>query len=304
MSNTAYLYWHEKIWQALINADKENRFPHAILFFGNQGLGKKEFAQQLAQFLLCSDPNKNQHACGFCKDCLLFSANTHGDFYNILPENSKSIGIDQVREIKTEANQKPQRGQVKVFLIPDADKMSIAASNALLKVLEEPPGGGIFILTSERKHALSPTVLSRCQHFAFLVPDIEKTRQWLFASGEFSETDIQDALFWSLGSPLLARQLLEDKTITEYQSYLKPLLAYFSGEEALFSLTKSWQGKPLADVLYVAQVACYYLLKGEWTISFDKNKVYQWSKKIIDIKKMMATHIALNEGLILDFLLA
>ena len=103
---------------------------------------------------------------------------------------------------------------------------------------------------------------------------------------------------------MLARQLLEDKTITEYQSYLKPLLAYFSGEEALFSLTKSWQGKPLADVLYVAQVACYYLLKGEWTISFDKNKVYQWSKKIIDIKKMMATHIALNEGLILDFLLA
>jgi DNA polymerase-3 subunit delta' len=295
--------WCENTWKNLISSVQKNRLPHAILFYGNKGLGKKEVAQQLAQYLLCSDPQKNQHACGSCKDCHLFSVNTHGDFYNILPENSKGIGIDQVRHIKSEANQKPQRHQVKVFLISDADKMSIAASNALLKVLEEPPGGSIFILTCERKHALSPTVLSRCQHFAFIVPDAEKTQQWLLASDDFYERDIKDAIFWSLGAPLLAKQLLENNTLIEYQSYSKSLLACFSGENTFFSLTKAWQGKPLVDIIYVAQMTCYYLLKGEWGITFDKQQVYQWLKKIVDIKKMMATHIALNEALIIDSLL-
>ena len=72
----------------------------------------------------------------------------------------------------------------------------------------------------------------------------------------------------------------------------------------LFSLAKAWQGKPLADIIYVAHIACYYLLKGKWIIPFDKNQIYQWLKKIVEIKKMLSTHIALNEGLILDFLLA
>lgn len=298
--------WCEGIWKNLISSIHRNRFPHAILFYGNEGLGKAEVALQLAHYLLCSDPNKNSVPCDICKDCVLFSAKTHGDFYMISPEGeSKSIGIDQIRNLKTAAHQKPQRNTIKVFVMPQANQMTVAAANALLKILEEPPGDSVFILTSHRKHFLSPTILSRCHQYGFSPSTSEKTEQWLLGSGTaFSRDLVKEALSWSLGAPLLARQLLQNNAITEYHAYATPLLAFFSGKQSLFSLSKTWQGKPLGDLLYVSQVACYYLLKEEWQINFNKKLVYQWSKKIIELKKMTSTGIALNETLMLDFLLA
>ncbi len=299
--------WCEEIWTNLLFAKKKNRFPHAILFHGNNGVGKSELAFQLAHYLLCASPTKNEQPCLICKDCVLFSAGTHGDFYNISPEeNSKNIGIDQIRNLKIAAHQKPQRNNIKIFVIANANKMTISAANALLKVLEEPPGDSIFILTSERKHFLSPTILSRCHQYQFSSPSDELTEQWLLSDPAlvFTKEIIKDATFWSLGSPLLAQKLLKDGVISEYQTCLAPLLAFFSKKESLAFLSKSWQGKSLVNILYVSQVACYYLLKGTWTFDFNKKRVYQWSRKIIDIKKMTATGIALNEALLLDMLLA
>lgn len=299
--------WCEEIWNNLTSSIKKNRFPHAILFYGNDGLGKNELAFELAHYLLCSEPNKNEVACGMCKDCVLFSAKTHGDFYHIAPEHeSKSIGVDQIRNLKTAAHQKPQRNNVKVFVMPRADKMTIAASNALLKILEEPPGESIFILTSETKHFLSPTILSRCHQFCFSPPSSEKTEQWLLSNTNqaFSKELIKESLAWSLGAPLLAREFLQNNRVTEYQSCAAPLVAFFSGKQSVFALSKAWQGKPLTSILYVSEVTCYYLLKGVWQENFNKILVYQWIKKINEIKKLLSSHVALNEGLTLDFLLA
>lgn len=303
MENNQPYPWCKNIFDNLILSEKQNRFPHAILFYGNSGLGKSELAQQVAQYLLCSNPNKNNHACGTCKDCILFSAKTHGDYYLITSENNKAIGIDEIRNIKTESNQKPQRGRVKIFIITHADKMSIAASNALLKTLEEPPSGSIFILTSERKNFLSATVLSRCQHYGFISPSIAESTKWLLENNQsFSKENITQALFWSLGSPLLAQQLLDNNIIIEYESYAADLRAHFLGENSLFSLTKSWTGKSLTHILYSAQITCYHLLKFN-PGDISRNMIYQWIEKIIKIKKMLATKIALNENLMLDFLL-
>lgn len=296
--------WCQAIWKNLISTHQKNRLPHAILFFGNSGLGKSELAQQFAQYLLCSDPKKDSSPCDTCKDCILFLAKTHGDFYYFSSENNKAIGIEQIREITSEAYKKPQRNGVKVFIITDADKMSIAASNALLKTLEEPPGDSIFILTSERKRFLSPTILSRCQHFSFKIPDLKETREWLSASGEqvFSTQDITTAMIWSLGAPLLARDILENNLATEYQSYITLLLAFFSGQESLVALSKAWNGKSLTTIIYAIQITCYYLLKGTWRVNFNRAAVYQWSRKTIEIKKQLSTNIAINETLMLDLL--
>jgi len=301
--------WCLEVWNNLISSFQQNRFPHAILFFGNNGLGKSELALHLSQYLLCSDLNKNdtQTFCGVCKDCVLFLAKTHGDFYEIAPEDgSKSIGVDQIRNLKAAAHQKPQRNKIKFFVMARADKMTVAASNALLKVLEEPPGESVFILTSERKHFLSATVLSRCQQYGFCEPDLEKAEQWLLSTTEhaFSREAIKEALSWSLGSPLLALQLLKNNMVIEYQSYAKPLLEFFSEKSSLYTLSKSWQGKSLADIIFVIQITCYYLLKREWTGNYNKKIVYRWSSKVIEIKKMLSSGIALNEALMLDLLLA
>ncbi len=305
--NNIIFPWCEEIWANLILAMQKNRFPHAVLFYGSDGLGKSELALQLAHYLLCSSPTKNKYPCQVCKDCVLFSAGTHGDFYNIATEdNSKSIGVDQIRSLKIAAHQKPQRNNIKVFVITCANKMTIAASNALLKILEEPPGESIFILTSERKHFLSPTILSRCHQYHFSSPSEELTEQWLLsdAKSTFSKEMIKDAISWSLGSPLLAQKLLKEGVVPEYQSYLTPLLDFFAGKESLSSLSKAWQGKSLVNIIYVSQVACYYLLKGKWSFDFNKKRLYQWSRNILDIKKTLATGISLNEALLLELLLA
>lgn len=298
--------WCENIWKNLLTSVNKKRLPHAILFYGNAGLGKSELAFQFSQYLLCSEPNKKEAACGVCKDCVLFLAKTHGDFYFIFPEEmSKSIGVDQIRNMKAAAQQKSQRNNVKVFLMPHAEKMTIAASNALLKILEEPPGDTVFMLTTEEKHFLSPTILSRCHHYGLSTSSSEKTERWLLENTQhaFTTESIKQALKWALGAPLLARQLLESNKIAEYTSYAIPLVGFFSGQETVFSLVKLWQGKPLADILYVAQITCYYVLKGEWAGNFNKTIIYQWIEKIIKIKKRLATHIALNEGLVFDTLL-
>ncbi len=299
--------WCEEIWTNLLFAKKKNRFPHAILFHGDNGLGKSELAFQLSHYLLCASPTKNKQPCLICKDCVLFSAGTHGDFYNISPEeNGKNIGIDQIRHLKIAAHQKPQRNNIKIFIIANANKMTISAANALLKVLEEPPGDSIFILTSERKHFLSPTILSRCHQHQLSSPSTEMIEQWLLSHAEpaSSKEMIKEAISWSLGSPLLAQKLLKDKVVSEYQSHLAILLDFFSEKVSPLFLVKSWQGKSLVNILYVSQVTSYYLLKGTWAFDFNKKRVYQWSRKVIDIKKMTATGIALNEALLLDMLLA
>ena len=305
MKNDLLYPWCESISHELIKADKQSRFPHAILFYGNAGLGKSEFAKQLANYLLCLDINKKNHACGTCKDCILFSADMHGDYYFLTSEDNKAIGIDEIRNIKAAAGQTSQRGKNKVFVITRAEKMTIAAANALLKILEEPPGVSIFILTAERKHFLSPTILSRCHQYAFSPSSSEKTEQWLLenTTGSFSKETIKQALLWSLGAPLLAKQLLQDNVVSEYQSYATSLLDFFSGKISLFVLSKAWQGKSLICILYVSQVACYYLLKGEWSLNFNKTVMYQWIQKITQIKKLLSSHIALNESLLLDSLL-
>ena len=163
------MIWCESILNRLIDADIRQRLPHALLFLGRLGLGKREIAQQFSQYLLCPRSRDTRKACGICEDCRLFSANTHGDFYRIVPENQKSIGVDQIREMKSHAYQSSQRGRKKIFLIVAAETMTIAASNAALKILEEPPLGCLFILISESKYALSSTILSRCHAHHFFV---------------------------------------------------------------------------------------------------------------------------------------
>lgn len=307
MQNNSIYPWCENIWQQLLTSIQMNRFPHAILFYGNRGLGKQILALQLAQYLLCSYEHKQTMACGSCKDCILFSANTHGDFLQVsLEEHASSISIDQIRHLKLSAYQTSQRHGFKVCMIAPAEKMTIAASNALLKILEEPPGQSVFILISESKHLLSSTILSRCQHYVFHSGSLSQIQAWLAfnVSQQYTQEQIIKSLEWSFGSPLLAQQLLENDLIQEYESCAIPLIHFFAKKISLLELIKAWQGKPFAYIVTATQATCYYLLKGKWVAVFNKALVYQWLNKIIEIKKMQATGIALNEGLLQDLLLA
>jgi DNA polymerase-3 subunit delta' len=169
-----------------------NRLPGALLFVGEEGIGKKLFALEVACALNCRSP-KDFEACGVCSVCTRIlklnyptSADRddwipmiwtdHPDVGMVVPPK-RVLRVDQMRQIDREANFRPFEGKARVFLIDEADKLNDNSANALLKVLEEPPSTAHLILITSRPAMLLPTILSRCQTIRFspLTPaDIEQ----------------------------------------------------------------------------------------------------------------------------------
>ncbi|MDR3592679.1 MAG: DNA polymerase III subunit delta' [Negativicutes bacterium] len=134
------------------------RVPHALLFTGPAGLGKALVAKVLAEALLCSGPEK---PCGGCPSCRAVAQGSHADL-TVLPGDGTSLKIDQIRELQHQAGLAPYQGERRVFIIEDADRLTTPAAGSLLKILEEPPPGTVFILTAVSPHVLLTTIVSRC----------------------------------------------------------------------------------------------------------------------------------------------
>ncbi|MEK6642392.1 MAG: hypothetical protein AAB385_10480 [Planctomycetota bacterium] len=189
------------------------RVPHAYLFSGPPGVGKELLASKLAQLLLCTGTNvamaesrvgsavravQPNDSCGTCPDCILFAAGNHPDYHRIHRALNKmhpdkavqrrkaiDLGVDVIRHFVLDRIMLcPSRGIAKVFIIVEADRLTIQAQNALLKTLEEPPGHSYLILLASAPDDLLATTRSRCQHIALgALPDafvserIERDRQ-------------------------------------------------------------------------------------------------------------------------------
>ena len=136
------------------------RFPHALMFEGIPGSGKRTVARYTAAVLLC----RNQAAapCGECPSCRKLTSGNHPDLITLHPEGkSKTIGVEQVRTIRAAAYVAPHEAACKVFYIPEAHKLRIEAQNALLKIIEEPPETAYFIFTAPGRGNLLETLCSR-----------------------------------------------------------------------------------------------------------------------------------------------
>jgi DNA polymerase-3 subunit delta' len=159
-----------------------DRLPGALLFTGEEGIGKKLFALEVARALNCRTP-KDHEACGVCSSCRrIFKLNypqreDADEWAQIIWTDHPDVGlvvapkrvlrVEQMRQIEKEANFRPFEGKARVFLIDETDKLNDASANALLKVLEEPPRTSYLILITARPAMLLPTILSRCQMIRF-----------------------------------------------------------------------------------------------------------------------------------------
>ncbi|MBI4821621.1 MAG: DNA polymerase III subunit delta' [Deltaproteobacteria bacterium] len=151
------------------------RLHHALLFAGPDGVGKFQAARSLSARLMCKKA-KDARACGTCSNCRRAKASSLSDVLVLDPEGD-AIKVDDVREVTRLLHLAPLEGPHKVLIIRDADRMNPQAQNALLKTLEEPPGGARIILTSASPDSLLVTVLSRCQRVTFApVPNAEIAR--------------------------------------------------------------------------------------------------------------------------------
>jgi len=142
---------------------KTGRIANAYLFIGPSGIGKKFAAIQFAKALNCK-----KGGCEECSACIKIGELSHPDVHLIIPDpNKDSISIDQMRNMQREAYLKPFLEKFKVYVIEEAGRISEEAANSLLKILEEPPGDTIFILTTSSPQDLLPTIISRCQIIRF-----------------------------------------------------------------------------------------------------------------------------------------
>jgi DNA polymerase-3 subunit delta' len=161
---------HGEVTAMLRNMLSSGRMPHALLFVGPAGIGKMLVARTLAAAILCGAGR--DEPCGGCPSCRLVAQGAHPDLV-VLAADGTSLKIDQIRALQHEAALAPYYGAGRVFLVEEAERLTVQAANSLLKILEEPPVGSVFILTAASQHAMLPTVVSRCRVFTFrpLVPE-------------------------------------------------------------------------------------------------------------------------------------
>jgi DNA polymerase III subunit delta' len=218
--------WHQQPWVRLLR--ERARLAHALLLNGQSGLGKQQFAERLAQALLCAQPGDTAEACGTCRQCRLLAAGTHPDLARLEPlEEGKAITVDQVRALIEFATTRPHSAARKVTIISPAESMNINAANSLLKLLEEPPLGSVFILVSNRPALLPATVRSRCQRVDFRVPPRDAALTWLAAQG-VAAGEAEILLDLAGGAPLQA--LAESDFLRERDRLLEDIEALVAGD--------------------------------------------------------------------------
>jgi DNA polymerase-3 subunit delta' len=138
----------------------KHQMKHAYLFIGPKGVGKRTVAQAFAKTIFCGQKGD---ACDDCDTCRILEHDNHPDFYWMRPEAGKDYRIDAIREMQRTMPYKPVAGDYRIILLDEAEKLGSTCGNALLKSIEEPPEGTIFLLVSSSLDALLPTIVSRCQ---------------------------------------------------------------------------------------------------------------------------------------------
>lgn len=219
--------WQIAVFQRLMST--KATLPGALLLQGRRGIGKFHLAYTLAQALLCDSPLDSGEPCEHCGACNWFKIGGHPDFRLLEPDAqnaaadstgeiaeqgkatdkkaSQFITVAQVRELADFVNLTTHRNGMRIILVHPAEAMNVHAANALLKTLEEPPPGTLFILVSHQPQRLLPTVRSRCQKINAPVPERTEALLWLREQGI---AEAEACLAQSGFAPLAALRLSEE----------------------------------------------------------------------------------------------
>jgi len=160
-SKLSEVYGQEVVVKTLIKSFINDKFGHAYLFSGPRGTGKTSLAKIIARTINCEKYPVDE-ACGICKNC---KQNVNGTSDIIEIDAASNNGVDEIRELRSNARFLPTSLKYKVYIIDEVHMLSTGAFNALLKTLEEPPKHVVFILATTEIHKIPETIISRCQCF-------------------------------------------------------------------------------------------------------------------------------------------
>ncbi|MGN1393581.1 MAG: AAA family ATPase [Succinivibrionaceae bacterium] len=217
--------WLKPSFNSYIDMKNSGRMPQGILICAQDGMGIHDLAMAISRDFLCTSESHDTD-CN-CHSCTMFNASTHPDFCVINRESegnsSLSIGIDSLRKAITSCEQTATNGHGKVLLLEDAHLMTTAASNALLKTLEEPPLGILIILTTNNMQSILPTIISRTIRMQINLPSYDVLNK--FVCNELNKVDDYRLELAITGmSPLKTVELVK----TDMGNKIKESLSIFS----------------------------------------------------------------------------
>lgn len=242
------LLGNDRLKQNLAESLAKRHISHFYLISGPEGSGKHTLAKLLAEAILCDG---NRKPCGSCVHCRKMRSGSHPDFITVEDPEHKNVAVKIVRQIREDMFVRPNEAEHKIYLFPQ--ELGIEGQNALLKILEEPPAYGVFLLLTDNPDKLLPTVRSRCTELKLQALEGKIIRNQLrldFPKAE--EADIQAAVYRSGGFLGQARKLLEAGC--EMPPQTEQFVRAFSDRDSLL-LTQTlvpmekWKRDTLAEIL-------------------------------------------------------
>lgn len=199
MNTFADIYGYDKIKEHLQNGIRMDKVSHAYIFNGMAGCGKKMMARAFASALLCE--KQTGEPCMECQSCIQAESDNNPDIIWVKHEKSASIGVDDVRtQLVGDMQIKPYKGRYKIYILDEADKLTVQAQNAILKTIEEPPEYGIIILLTSNADTLLQTILSRCVRLDFKSVGDECVASYLRDNYTLTDYEVKFAVGFAQGN--------------------------------------------------------------------------------------------------------
>lgn len=269
VSASVFAPWQQRVYDQAAAAIDAGRLGHGLLFCGPAQLGKRAVAERLAQRLLCTDRRSDGEPCGACRGCRLFAVRSQTDPVELRPDGSlahpqghcrhpdlmfvgyeinqkakppksrSEMVIEQVRTLSEKMQLTPQYGGAQIAIVDPAEAINHAASNALLKTLEEPVTGRYLWLLSAHPARLSATIRSRCQRLEFRLPPRAEALAWL-RSHQHADAAASEALDAARGHPGLAHQWLQNDGLRIRREVASDLAKLARGDAGVVETAQRW----------------------------------------------------------------
>ena len=249
------LVGNEKVKEYLNSTIENKNISHSFIFVGKPGIGKKQFAHQYAEMIMCLQDGKCDGNSVKCDSCIKFEGNANPDYAEITPDG-KTLKIEQIRNLQARIVEKPITSRRKVYVIDDADLMSEESQNCLLKTLEEPPEYAVIILIVSNESRILPTIKSRCVIIKFQPLTLKEIKQ--------VKPELSNDLIQVLEGSLLNAENIEQKK--EQYAQLSNLVNVLENKQ-LVEVFNS------ADLLYKGKDDIITLLEYLNLIFFSRNEI-------------------------------
>lgn len=240
--------WLQPVWEQWRAAHQEKRLPHAVLVTGPSGIGKRWLVEAFVRGVQCHAPTEQGLPCNECPSCkqyvshLQLERKSHPDI-DWLTIARYSIGIDDIRDqIIQRLALKANYGRMRLLVIEPAERMTRAASNALLKSLEEPPPDTALFLISHQPGRLLATIRSRCQRYALPDPSPEQSQTWL--ADYMAPEQAADALKAGGGMPMRALKMQQSNQVDFRNEFDESLRDVLEGKQSETAFAGAWNITP------------------------------------------------------------